>query len=88
MNILRRGVSVKETRNDEKSGEEITQGRIEVTVEREWVSMLVRGQPKEGAKQPASADSGSESGAPELPAPSSAAQDPAARDAAQEKDRR
>jgi hypothetical protein len=88
MNILRRGVPVEVTTKDEKNGEEITQGRIEVTVEREWVSMLVRGQPKEGAKQPASGDSGPESGPPELPAPSSAAQDPAARDAAQEKDRR
>jgi hypothetical protein len=88
MNILRRGVSVKETRNDEKSGEEITHGRIEVTVEREWVSMLVRGQPKEGAKESASGDSGTESGPPKLPAPSHAAQDPAARDAAQEKHRR
>jgi hypothetical protein len=83
MNILRRGVPAEETRKDEKSGEEIAQGRIEVTVEREWVSMLVRGQPKEGAKQPASADSGPESEAPKLPAPS-----PTARDAAQEKHRR
>jgi hypothetical protein len=75
MNILRRGVPAEETRKDEKSGEEIAQGRIEVTVEREWVSMLVRGQPKEGAKEPASADSGPESGPPELPAPSLAPQD-------------
>jgi hypothetical protein len=75
MNILRRGVPVEETTKDEKSGEEMTHGRIEVTVEREWVSMLVRRQPKEGAKEPASGESGSESGPPELPAPSLTAQD-------------
>jgi len=69
MNILRRGVSVEETTKDEKNGEEIAHGRIEVTVEREWVSMLVRGQPREGAKEPASGDSGTESGPPKLPAP-------------------
>ena len=66
MNILRRGVSVKATRTDEKSGEEIMHGRIEVTVEREWVSMLVRGQPKNGAKQPSSGDGGHESGPAKL----------------------
>ena len=75
MNILRRGVSVEETTKDEKNGEEIAQGRIEVTVEREWVSMLVRHQPKEGAKEPAGGDNGPESGPPELPAPSLTAQD-------------
>jgi hypothetical protein len=83
MNILRRGVPAEETTKDEKSGEEIAHGRIEVTVEREWVSMLVRGQPKEGAKQPANADCWPEPEPPKLPVPSSAAQD-----AAQEKDRR
>ena len=80
MNILRRVVPAEKTRTDEKSGEEITHGRIEVTVEREWVSMLVRGQPKEGAKEPANADCWPEPGPPKLPAPSSTAQDPAAQD--------
>jgi hypothetical protein len=75
MNILRRGVQVEKPTKDEKTAQEISHQRIEVTLEREWVSMLVRGQPKEGAKEPASADSGPESGPPELPAPSLAPQD-------------
>jgi hypothetical protein len=75
MNILRRGVLVEETTKDEKSGEEITHGRIEVTVEREWVSMLVRGQPKGGAKEPVTGDCGPESGPPKLPALSLTPQD-------------
>jgi len=52
MNILRRGVPVEVTRKDEKRMEEITHGRIEVTVEREWVSMLVRGQAARRAAAP------------------------------------
>ena len=75
MNILRRGVQVEKPTKDEKTAQDISHQRIEVTLEREWVSMLVRGQPKEGAKEPASADSGPESGPPELPAPSLAPQD-------------
>jgi hypothetical protein len=55
--------------------EEITHGRIEVTVEREWVSMLVRGHPKEGTAEPASGDSGPESEPLKLPASSLTAQD-------------
>jgi hypothetical protein len=75
MNILRRGVPVEVTRKDEKRMEEITHGRIEVTVEREWVSMLVRGHPKEGTAEPASGDSGPESEPLKLSASSLSAQD-------------
>ena len=75
MNILRRGIPVEKPTKDEKSAQEVSHQRIEVTLEREWVSMLVRGQPKEGAKQPSSADNEPESGPPELPAPSLTPQD-------------
>ena len=49
MNILRRGGAEEEPAKDEKSEEETPHRRIEVTVEREWVSMLVRKRPEENA---------------------------------------
>ena len=46
MNILRRGVRTTETAGNKIDAEISGTRRIEVTVERETVSVLVRGQPK------------------------------------------
>ena len=45
MNILRRGDATKEPAQDEKKVAGTTLQRIEITVEREWVSMLIRQKP-------------------------------------------
>jgi hypothetical protein len=50
--------------------------RVEVTVERETVTMLVRGQPKEGTEEPVIGDSGPESGRLEQQPPASALKEP------------
>jgi hypothetical protein len=59
MNILRHGVPA--AKDDAKAP---VSRRVEITVERETVTMLVRGQPKEGKEEPAIEDSGSESEVP------------------------
>jgi hypothetical protein len=51
--------------------------RVEVTVEREVVSILVRGQPKDGAQQPAGGGAEPEAAPPKLPAPLPATDNPA-----------
>ena len=56
MNILRRGVP-----EAEAVAEATVSRRIEITVERETVTVLVRGQPKEGTEEPIMGDSGPES---------------------------
>jgi len=45
MNILRRGEATKEPAQEEKKDAGTTLQRIEITVEREWVSMLIRQKP-------------------------------------------
>lgn len=66
MNILRRGVP-----EAEAAAEATVSRRIEVTVERETVTVLVRGQPKEGTKEgieePVMGDSSPESEFPQMP---------------------
>jgi hypothetical protein len=61
MNILRRGVAASEAINKKDAAEATGNRRIQVTVERETVTMLVRGQPKEAREEQASGNSGPES---------------------------
>jgi len=75
MNILRRGGMEEKPANDETSAGVPAQQRIEVTVEREWVSMLVRRQPWPSADVPAGEggkgeSSGGEPAVRALPLPS------------------
>jgi hypothetical protein len=54
MNILRRGGRRGEPAKDEIAKQESGPRRIEITVEREWVSMLVRQRPGAAAEEPQS----------------------------------
>ena len=54
MNILRRRVPAAEAADKNGPAEVAVNQRIEVTVERETVTVLVRGQPKEDDQKPAS----------------------------------
>jgi hypothetical protein len=65
MDILRRGAPAAKEINADGAVHQ----RIEVTVEREVVSMLVRGQPQGGAQPPAGESTAPEAELPELPAP-------------------
>jgi hypothetical protein len=71
-NILRRGVPATIANSKKGSAEAIVNRRIEVTVERETVTMLVRGQPKENQDGPASGKDRPESDRLELPPPAPA----------------
>jgi hypothetical protein len=75
MNILRRGIPAAEAKSQEPPAEPVMSRRVKVTVERETVTVLVRGQPGQAAVEPqtiavepASAN-GQESKPPELPPP-------------------
>jgi hypothetical protein len=65
MDILRRGAPAAK----EINADGVVHQRIEVTVEREVVSMLVRGHPQSGAQPPAGESAAPEAEPPELPAP-------------------
>jgi hypothetical protein len=67
MNILRREVPVTKAAGKEVSPEPAVSRRIEVTVERETVTILVRGQLKEGTEERANGDSDPESERPRMP---------------------
>jgi hypothetical protein len=70
MNILRRRVPAVEADANEMNAEGTVRQRIEVTVEREVVSVLVRGGRKgSSAKNPGGNAGGSELGPAELPPP-------------------
>jgi hypothetical protein len=71
MNILRRRVPAAETAGKNGPAEATVNQRIEVTVERETVTMLVRGQPNDDQK-PASDKAGLESQHLGLPPPAEA----------------
>jgi hypothetical protein len=75
MNILRRGVP--ETKEDGRKGaaETTVSRRIEVTAERETVTVLVRGQPAQSQEAPAFQRAAPESGRPALPPPAPARED-------------
>jgi hypothetical protein len=77
MDILRRGVPAAEGNTKEISPDRTVHQRVEVTVEREVVSILVRGQPKDGAQQPAGGGAEPEAAPPKLPAPLPATDNPA-----------
>jgi hypothetical protein len=66
MNILRRGVPAVEEAGKQGVAEATVNRRIEVTVERETVTMLVRSQPKVGREEPAGGCGTPESGRPQL----------------------
>ncbi|MGA3161433.1 MAG: hypothetical protein ABSC77_09465 [Terracidiphilus sp.] len=53
MNILRRGATAAEANSKESFSEPAKNQRIEITVERETVTMLVRGQTVENHQAPA-----------------------------------
>jgi len=53
MNILRRGATEAEANSKESFPEPAKSQRIEITVERETVTMLVRGQTVENQQEPA-----------------------------------
>ena len=76
MNILRRGLPAVEEESKKGVAEATVNRRIEVTVERETVTMLVRSQQKGGREEPAGGCSAPESGRPQLqpsrPAPQEA----------------
>jgi len=69
MNILRRGVPAGEEAAKKSAAEATVSRRIEVTVERETVTMLVRSLPKGGRDERASGSSGPESERRKLPPP-------------------
>jgi hypothetical protein len=69
MNILRRGVTALEAASRKGAAEATGNRRIEVTVERETVTMLVRSLPKEGREERAGGSSELESERLELPPP-------------------
>jgi hypothetical protein len=72
MNILRRGIPALEAAGRKVAAEATLNRRIEVTVERETVTLLVRGLPKDGRDERASGGSGPESESQELPPPAPA----------------
>jgi len=72
MNILRRRVPAAEAAGKNGPAEVGVNQRIEVTVERETVTMLVRGQPKQDNQKPASDKVGLESQHLGLPPPAEA----------------
>jgi hypothetical protein len=52
MNILRRGIPAAEAKSQEPPAEPAMSRRVKVTVERETVTVLVRGQPVKAAVEP------------------------------------
>jgi hypothetical protein len=76
MNILRRGIPELEAASKKSAGEATLNRRIEVTVERETVTMLVRGLAKDGKEEWASGNGGPESERLELPPPAPALSNP------------
>lgn len=69
MNILRRRVPAAEAADKNGPAEVAVNQRIEVTIERETVTVLVRGQPKDNDRKPASDKAGLESQHLGLPRP-------------------
>jgi len=67
MNILRRSLQPTEVDGRESRTARTRSRRIQVTVERETVTMLVRGQPVEADEPPALQRTGMESKLPKLP---------------------
>ena len=72
MNILRRRVPAAEAAGKNGPAEPTVNRRIMVTVERETVTVLVRGQPKDNDRKPASDKAGLESQHLGLPPPAPA----------------
>jgi hypothetical protein len=69
MNILRRNPPDGNDKAEKPVAEQAGAQRIEVTVEQEWVSMLVRGQPKTSAEAPPGEEPARASPPPKLPPP-------------------
>ena len=75
MSILRRGVPAAKAASVKSVAEAPLSRRVEVTVERETVTVLVRGQPKDNEEGPASGNDGPESKLLELPPPAPASEE-------------
>jgi hypothetical protein len=67
MNILRRGVPASKETGKEGASQSSVNRRIEVTVERETITMLVRAHPVKNPDAPAQLTAGPELHLPELP---------------------
>ena len=75
MNILRRGVQAVKAAGKKNAAQATVSQRIEISVERETVTVLVRGQPQGNVEGPASGKDEPESRRPELPPPASDSED-------------
>jgi hypothetical protein len=67
VNILRSNQPDKDRAAKKRSVEDSGAQRIEVTVEQEWVSILVRGQPRTSAEAPPGEEPARASPPPKLP---------------------
>ena len=72
MSILRRSAPKAEAKSKEPVAEPAKSRRVKITVERETVTMLVRGQPEEIETKPIGETSAPESGRRELSPPATA----------------
>ena len=75
MTILRRKAPAAKVDARENEAEPIVHQRIEITVEREWISMLVRKQAGATRQEPAREQPGAEEPLLELPPPAPALKD-------------
>ena len=75
MNILRRGGPAEETGNKKSFAEPAMSRRVKVTVERETVTVLVRGQPAKSEQEAASKTAEDQAGRLQLPSPAPAGEE-------------
>ena len=75
MNILRRGVQAVKAASKKNAAQATVSQRIEITVERETITVLVRGQPQGNVEGPACEQDEPESRRPEMPPPASESED-------------
>jgi hypothetical protein len=75
MNILRRNAPETKAKSKEPLAEPAMSRRVKVTVERETVTLLVRGQPAKSEQEAASKTAEDQAGRLQLPSPAPAGED-------------